>query len=539
MSLPDLNRQKFVLLVYMLVLSFYSFGKTKFQNIDFNPNEETDSVYAVVEKDPEFPGGKEKLNDFIRTRLKYPVEAQKNNIQGRVIVQFIVSKTGKVNNVKVVKTVTKVLDDEAVRLVSSFPDWSPAELNGQKVSTYQLIPISFKKDEIIEETPKVVVIDNVKMPANFDVYILNANEIDTGYVKRPISDEIRMQLIKKYGDEAKSGVIEIYTQRFKRIQNKREDFSWDSIPKINPEDENAVYHIIDANKKPIFPGGEKAMYDFIKENLKYPDVCQQIGAQGTAYVQFIVDKTGKIRDAVVKNKVHSLLVAEAIRVVNVMPAWMPAEKQGKKINVRLTLPVQFKLSGNIFPLENDSITNETLSPDRQLVVLDGTPLPYGFDINWLNLSEVKSYELLIPKNAEEEEKEFRLKFGPYSGRGVFVAISEKYFFSIDSNGNKIYDVIEQMPQYPGGEGELLRFVNSNLKYPPIAQTQKLQGTVIVRFVVNSFGDTERVEVLRGLSPECDEEAMRVMKLLKNWIPGKQNGIAVSVHYTLPIRFALM
>jgi TonB family protein len=304
------------------------------------------------------------------------------------------------------------------------------------------------------------------------------------------------------------------------------------------EDENAIYHIIDANKKPTFPGGERAMYDFVNENLKYPDVCQQIGAQGTAYVQFVVDKTGKIRDVVVKNKVHSLLVAEATRVVNSMSAWMPAEKQGKKINVRLTLPVQFKLSGNIFPLENDSITNETLSPDRQLVVLDGQILPYGFDNNWLNFSEIKSYELLIPKSSDEE-KEFRLKFGPYSTRGVFVAVSKKYYNNIDNNGNKIYDVIEQMPQYPGGEGELLKFINSNLKYPSIAQTQKIQGTVIVRFVVNSFGNTEKVEVLRGLSPECDEEAMRVIKLLKNWIPGKQNGEALSVHYTLPIRFALM
>ncbi|MFT3754006.1 MAG: TonB family protein [Paludibacter sp.] len=103
---------------------------------------------------------------------------------------------------------------------------------------------------------------------------------------------------------------------------------------------------------------------------------------------------------------------------------------------------------------------------------------------------------------------------------------------------KVYDVIEQMPQFPGGEGELLAFIGKNLKYPVIAQENGIQGTVIVRFVVSRTGAVDKVEVLRSLDPACDREAIRVVRTLPNWIPGKQNGVNVSVYYTLPIKYKL-
>lgn len=103
---------------------------------------------------------------------------------------------------------------------------------------------------------------------------------------------------------------------------------------------------------------------------------------------------------------------------------------------------------------------------------------------------------------------------------------------------KVYDVIEQMPQFPGGEGELLGYIGKNLKYPVIAQENGIQGTVIVRFVVSKTGAVDKVEVLRSLDPACDREAIRVVRSLPNWIPGKQNGVNVSVYYTLPIKYKL-
>jgi periplasmic protein TonB len=102
----------------------------------------------------------------------------------------------------------------------------------------------------------------------------------------------------------------------------------------------------------------------------------------------------------------------------------------------------------------------------------------------------------------------------------------------------VYQVIEQMPQYPGGESELMSYIAKNLKYPVIAQENGIQGKVILRFVVSKSGVVDKIEVVRSLDPACDKEAVRVVRTLQRWIPGKQNGVNVSVYYTLPIAFKL-
>ena len=104
--------------------------------------------------------------------------------------------------------------------------------------------------------------------------------------------------------------------------------------------------------------------------------------------------------------------------------------------------------------------------------------------------------------------------------------------------DKVYQVIEQMPQFPGGEQELLNYINKNIKYPVIAQENGVQGKVILRFVVSKTGMVDRVEVVRQLDPACDKEAIRVVKSLPRFIPGKQNGVNVAVWYTLPVTYKL-
>ena len=103
---------------------------------------------------------------------------------------------------------------------------------------------------------------------------------------------------------------------------------------------------------------------------------------------------------------------------------------------------------------------------------------------------------------------------------------------------KVYDVIEQMPAFPGGEGELLGYIGKNLHYPVIAAENGISGKVILRFVVGRTSKVDKIEVLRSLYPACDKEAVRVVKSLPDFIPGKQNGVNVSVWYTLPITFKL-
>ncbi len=103
---------------------------------------------------------------------------------------------------------------------------------------------------------------------------------------------------------------------------------------------------------------------------------------------------------------------------------------------------------------------------------------------------------------------------------------------------KPFVTVEQMPTFPGGEAEMQRYIASNLKYPVVAQESGIQGRVTVRFVVSKTGAIEDVNVIRGIDPSCDKEAVRVVKSMPKWIPGKQNGLNVPVYFTLPIVFRL-
>ena len=99
-------------------------------------------------------------------------------------------------------------------------------------------------------------------------------------------------------------------------------------------------------------------------------------------------------------------------------------------------------------------------------------------------------------------------------------------------------VAEQMPEFPGGQAEMMKYVQKNVQYPPMARENDIQGTVAVRFVVDKDGSIGDVEVLRGIGGGCDQEAVRVIKSMPPWKAGKQNGQPVKVYFTLPVKFKL-
>nr|WP_297231422.1 energy transducer TonB [uncultured Prevotella sp.] len=104
--------------------------------------------------------------------------------------------------------------------------------------------------------------------------------------------------------------------------------------------------------------------------------------------------------------------------------------------------------------------------------------------------------------------------------------------------NKVFDVVEEMPHFPGGAAALQAFLSSNTKYPVVAQENGVQGRVIVSFVVERDGSITDVRVVRSVDPSLDREATRVVKSMPRWSPGKQNGSAVRVKYTVPVVFRL-
>ena len=109
---------------------------------------------------------------------------------------------------------------------------------------------------------------------------------------------------------------------------------------------------------------------------------------------------------------------------------------------------------------------------------------------------------------------------------------------VAKKNQQVFDVVEKMPEYPGGQAALFEYLSTNVKYPADAEKQKIQGRVLVTFVVNTDGSITDIEVVRKAFPSLDAEAVRVISGMPKWIPGEQKGQKVRVKYTVPLSFNL-
>ena len=109
---------------------------------------------------------------------------------------------------------------------------------------------------------------------------------------------------------------------------------------------------------------------------------------------------------------------------------------------------------------------------------------------------------------------------------------------VAEKNQQVFDIVEQMPEYPGGLPALLDYLNQNVKYPEDAEKQKIEGRVLAVFVVETDGSISNVEVVKPVFPSLDAEAVRVLAAMPKWTPGKQSGKLVRVKYIVPINFQL-
>lgn len=109
---------------------------------------------------------------------------------------------------------------------------------------------------------------------------------------------------------------------------------------------------------------------------------------------------------------------------------------------------------------------------------------------------------------------------------------------VQEEADEIFQVVEQAPEFPGGQSELMKYLSSSIRYPEIAVENGIQGRVIVQFVVEKDGSATQVEVARGVDPSLDKEAIRVVKEMPKWKPGQQRGKPVRTKFTLPVQFRL-
>ena len=109
---------------------------------------------------------------------------------------------------------------------------------------------------------------------------------------------------------------------------------------------------------------------------------------------------------------------------------------------------------------------------------------------------------------------------------------------VAKKNQQVFDVVEKMPEYPGGQAALFEYLSKNVKYPADAEKQKIEGRVLVSFVVNTDGSITDISVEKKAFPSLDAEAVRVISGMPKWIPGEQKGQKVRVKYTVPLNFHL-
>ncbi len=181
------------------------------------------------------------------------------------------------------------------------------------------------------------------------------------------------------------------------------------------------------------------------------------------------------------------------------------------------------------------------SENPPLIILDGKEIDKK-QMDGLNPQTIQVISVLKDKNAVEE-------YGEKAKNGVIVITTKKDNASanpqeprkttqIDVSDKPVFVVVEEMPEFPGGQEALMRYIASSIKYPAIAQQNGIQGKVFVKFVIGSNGKVQGAEIARGVDPILDQEALRVVNSLPAWKPGQQRGQAVDVEYVLPVEFKL-
>lgn len=451
-------------------------------------------IFQVVETMPKYPGGFEALQTFIADNIDYPKVASENGISGKVFVGFVINTKGEVTDAKIIKGVDPNLDAEAMRVINAMPNWSPGQQRGKNVNVAYTIPVNFA---LTEEKPHVERIEGAFVDAS------KMKVKDRAIKTIGEKTELKATIIDADNKPVFGATVLAKGTTKGTMTDKKGEFTLlldnpDQVVVISfvgkktlsiklgspyIDSDEVVFQIVE--EMPKFPGGKNAMMKYLAETINYPTIAKEKGIQGRVYCSFVVAKDGSIKNAKVERSVDPSLDQEAIRVINTMPKWIPGMQRGKNVNVSFMLPINFV------------IQSDKKSKHEKLSVIENTN----------NISEIAvvTYDNLENKSANEET---------------------------------VFQIVEEMPKFPGGEKAMTEFLFFNFKYPKLAKENGIQGRVYCSFIVAKDGSIKDVKVVRSVEPSLDQEAIRLIKAMPKWIPGKQRGENVNVQFMLPINFAI-
>ena len=501
-----------------------------------------DSIYQQVEIMPRFAGcedidgnegdktscAQKKMFEFIYSNIKYPKVAHEKGVEGMVVISFVVNKDGAASDFRIVRDIGAQCGEEALRAIKGMPQWIPGRHKGQPVAVEMKLPIRFmlengkktadtydskprypgcedlasleEKENCAQKEFLMSIYKAIKYPkearaAGIEGVVIVSFTIDEqGQLTNSI---IRQEPGGGLGDE----VLRILQDMPRWIPGQKDGKAVAvemTIPvKFRLEsDERESKPAQTYDVMPLFAGCEqlgdveeqklctqKKLTQFLSENIKYPKSAKELGMEGKVIVKLTIDEQGNVRATDLLRKVGGGLDEEALRVVNMLPRWQPAQKDGKAVTTELTLPVAFRLpekDKGALPIKHDEI------------VVTGYAVPTPDD-----------HRPRFPGCETEADPQTRANCA---------------------------------------QKRLLEYIFKNIKYPKAARDAGIEGTVVSSFIVAKDGSIGEIEILRSQGNGMDEEVKRVIQSMnqmgKKWIPGKKAGKTVAMEVTLPVKFAL-
>nr|HMU02968.1 TonB family protein [Saprospiraceae bacterium] len=312
---------------------------------------------------------------------------------------------------------------------------------------------------------------------------INIKSEDIKLIQVKKSDSDIQDVVRKFGKQAENGAILIYTKSFKGC--------------ILEEPVNEVFKVVE--QMPRFPGCEnevsehekkdcsnRKMLDYIYSHLKYPAEAKDKSIEGNVVAQFTINKDGSISDINIIREIGGgcgQAVIEMLQSMNDMPEkWVPGKQAGRNVNVLYTLPVKFKMT-------DDQPRTEVVEE--------------------------------LPEKSDEAIKKDTYKI---VGAMALFPISEK-----------IDDAMQRMSV---SGREMIKFIQKHLKYPSKAKENNIEGVVYIRMTLDAKGKVTEAILKEDIGYGCGEEALRVVKMMPNWIPATIDGKAVESSQIIPIAFKL-
>jgi TonB family protein len=469
-----------------------------------------------VQTPPEYAQGQYALQQYLQKQVQLPASVKTGQAQGIVQVAFVVQPDGRLKEPYITRGLDAACNAEALRLVKAMPAWRPARLNNEAVPTRMMVSVAFMKPAPKEPA-------SVTVKGNTDLMELSSVEGNREQTEEIVADKV-------------------YTY---------------------------------VEQMPEFPGGTEHLHSYVAASLRYPAEAIKNEVEGRAFVRFVVLPTGQISDAQVIKGIGAGCDEEALRVVRALPPFEPGKQNGRTVSVSYTLPVTFNLK------TTPGAPNVPIPPlptlpkpeDKIYTYVERMPSIAGADDHSVSIASALQAAVTLPPEVLNGSSEGqvsinfivnrdgttrdakvvrslcpacdaaalaavpklpRLKPGIQNGLPVNVQMTQAVVLF---SPNHIYEAREAATPATFGDTPtaLRQYLTDKMKEPSVLTKEKLQGSVEVRFVIQTDGQTGAAEVTRPFCRSCDEEALRLIRTMPRWKPARNAaGQAIQVRQAMSI-----